>query len=349
MSSKTASSNATAAGATPRENAERLLELIERFSEQQIAVLGDFVADEFVTGDISRVSREAPVLILRRRGAEFRAGGGANAVINLADLGARVAAVGLLGEDEAGRALLEIFRCKSVDCSGIVLPRGYATPTKTRFLAGWAHTTAQQVLRVDSEPENAPTDAVRARLETNIQKRAEQADALLISDYGLGTVTPKVLQSVKGKLVTLDSRHAMLDYSGAKITAATPNEPEIEAFYHTHTHGDEKRLGELGERALKEMGMRALLVTRGKHGSVLFERGRAPLAIAAFGDEDAVDVTGAGDTVIAAFTLALAAGGSFPEAARLANFAGGIVVMKRGTATVRREELEEAVRSSATG
>jgi rfaE bifunctional protein kinase chain/domain len=348
MSSKTVPSNATAAGATPRENTKRLLELIKQFSEQRIAVLGDFVGDEFVTGDISRVSREAPVLILRRRGAEFRAGGGANAVNNLADLGARVAAVGLLGEDQAGRAMLEIFRGKGVNCSGIVFPRGYATPTKTRFLAGWAHTTAQQVLRVDSEPESTPTDAIRARLAENIGKRAGQADALLISDYGLGAVTPEVLQRARGKLVTLDSRHAMLDYREAKITAATPNEPEIEALYHAATNRDERELNELGERALKEMGMGALLVTRGKHGSILFERGRAPLAIAAFGDEDAVDVTGAGDTVIAVFTLALAAGGSFSEAARLANYAGGIVVMKRGTVTVSGEELEEAVRSSST-
>jgi rfaE bifunctional protein kinase chain/domain len=335
--------------AMPPDNTGRLLNLIRRFSEQRIAVLGDFVADEFVSGDISRVSREAPVLILRHRRSEFRPGGGANAVNNLADLDAQVLAVGLLGDDAAGRALLGIFRSKGVDCSGVVLPREYATPMKTRFLAGWAHTAAQQVLRVDREPEQAQTDSICVRLEENARKRARRADALLISDYGLGAITPKLARSVNGKLVTLDSRHAMLAYRDAKITAATPNEPEIEALYHATTGGGEKKLGELGERALKEMRMQALLVTRGKHGSVLFERGHTSLAIAAFGDEDAVDVTGAGDTVIAAFTLALAAGGSFSEAARLANYAGGIVVMKRGTATVSREELEEAVASSPIG
>jgi rfaE bifunctional protein kinase chain/domain len=335
--------------AIPPDNTERLLDLIGRFSDLRIAVLGDFVADEFVSGDISRVSREAPVLILRHRGSEFRGGGGANAVNNLADLGACVLAVGLLGEDAAGKALMEIFQSKRVDCSGIERPAGYATPTKTRFLAGWAHTAAQQVLRVDREPEQAPTMAVRKRLEEYARKRSRHANAVLISDYGLGAVTPELARSVTSGIVTLDSRHAMLDYRGAKITAATPNEPEIEVLYRATTGGDEKKLDELGERALKEMRMQALLVTRGKHGSVLFEHGRAPLAIASFGDEDAVDVTGAGDTVIAVFTLALAAGGSYSEAARLANYAGGIVVMKRGTATVSRQELEEAVGSSPIG
>jgi rfaE bifunctional protein kinase chain/domain len=330
----------------PASDFERLLALIARLSEQRIAVLGDFVADEFVSGDILRVSREAPVLILRRRGSEFRAGGGANAVNNLADLGAHVAAVGLLGDDEAGRSLHEVFRSKGVDCGGILHPREYATPTKTRFLAGWAHTAAQQVLRVDREPEQAPAMDVQSRLEENIRKQANSASAVLASDYGFGAVTPKIVRSISRKIVTLDSRHAMLDYRDAKITAATPNEPEIEALYHINTGTDNTKLLELGQRALKEMHMRALLVTRGKHGSVLFERAHAPLPIAAFGEEDAVDVTGAGDTVIAVFTLALAAGGSFSEAARLANCAGGIVVMKRGTATVNRQELEEAVGSS---
>jgi rfaE bifunctional protein kinase chain/domain len=334
--------------AVPQDDTGRLLDLIGRFGEMRIAVLGDFVADEFVSGDISRVSREAPVLILRRRGSEFRAGGGANAVNNLADLGAQVLAVGLLGDDETGRVLLGIFRSKGVDCSGIERPAGYATPTKTRFLAGWAHTAAQQVLRVDSEPEQAPVKAVRKHLEDHARKQAQHANAVLISDYGLGAVTPDLARSVKSSIITLDSRHAMLDYRDAKIIAATPNESEIEALYHSCAGCDEKKLGELGERALKEMRMRALLVTRGKHGSMLFERGCAPLVLDAFGEEDAVDVTGAGDTVIAAFTLGLAAGGSFSEAARLANYAGGIVVMKRGTATVSRQELEKAVQSSAS-
>jgi len=325
-------------------DAERLLELLSGFAGLRIAVLGDFVADEFVSGEISRVSREAPVLILRRRQSEIRPGGGANAVNNLADLGARVLPAGIVGDDRAGNSLLTCFRRKGVDCSGIVRLRGYSTPTKTRFLAGWLHTTAQQVLRVDSEPSAPPPLAARKMLEIRARRQVRRADALLISDYGYGAVTSALARKIHAPIVTLDSRHAMLGFRGARITAATPNESEMEALYHASVGSQLSVLEGLARRALRDMRIPALLVTRGKDGMVLFERGRPPLVIPPFGDADAVDVTGAGDTVIAVFTLALAAGGDFREAAWLANCAGGIVVMKRGTATVSRRELEHAVR-----
>ena len=318
----------------------RLESLVEMFRRQRIVVLGDFVVDRFVSGEISRVSREAPVLILRRRQSEFRPGGGANAVNNLADLGARILPAGLVGDDPAGKALLECFRRKGVDCSGIIRLRSYSTPTKTRFLAGWLHTTAQQVLRVDSEPSEALPPSARKLLEARARRQLRSADALLISDYGYGVVTPALARKMRARIVTLDSRHAMLDFRGAGITAATPNEPEMEALYHARVGSQLGALEQLARRALRDMRIPALLVTRGKDGMVLFERGRKPFVIPPFGYADAVDVTGAGDTVIAVFTLALAAGGDSREAAWLANCAGGIVVMKRGTATVSRHELE---------
>ena len=326
---------------------DRLLELLRGFAGRKIAVLGDLVADEFVSGEISRVSREAPVLILRRRQSEFRPGGGANAVNNLADLGARVLPAGVVGDDPGGKALLECFRRKGVDCSGIIRLRGYSTPTKTRFLAGWLHTTAQQVLRVDSEPSEALPPSARKLLEARARRQLRSADALLISDYGYGAVTPALARKMRARIVTLDSRHALLDFRSARITAATPNEPEMEALYHARVGSQLAVLERLARRALRDIRIPALLVTRGKDGMVLFERGRKSLVIPPFGDADAVDVTGAGDTVIAVFTLALAAGGDFREAAWLANCAGGLVVMKRGTATVSRRELEDAVRRSS--
>ncbi len=325
-------------------DAARLLELISRFAQQKVAVLGDLVADEFVSGEISRVSREAPVLILRRRQSEFRPGGGANAVNNLADLGARVLPVGLVGDDAPGRALLECFRGKGVDCSGVLTLRDYQTPTKTRFLAGWLHTAAQQVLRVDSEPNFAIPVQARKSLERRARRQARRAGVLLVSDYGFGAATPELARKVRVRITTLDSRHAMYTFRAAGMTAGTPNEPEIEAMYHTRIGNNPAELARLGRTALREMHMQALVITRGKDGMVLYERGQHPLAIAPYGEADAVDVTGAGDTVIAVFTLALAAGASYSEAARLANFAGGIVVMKRGTVTVVREELADAVR-----
>jgi len=326
----------------------RLVDLVEAFPRQTILLFGDLVADEFVFGEISRVSREAPVLILRQRERQVVPGGGANAANNLADLGARVLPVGAVGNDAAGQALLEYFRRKGVNTSGILRVPGWTTTTKTRFLAGWTHTTRQQVLRVDREPSARLPAGVRARLLEKARQRAKRAGAVLVSDYGCGAVSPVAVRRLRARLVTLDSRYSMLDYRSAGIVAATPNEPELESLYHTRIGSDVRALERLGARTLRAMKLRSLLVTRGKDGMALFERGRRPEHIPIYGSDQVADVTGAGDTVIAVFTLSLAAGGTPVEAAQLANYAGGIVVMKRGTATVTREELLAAIRSEAT-
>lgn len=326
----------------------RLLDLIAAFPRQKIVVLGDFVVDEYVTGEISRVSREAPVLILRHRQTEIVPGGGANAANNLMDLGARVFPVGVVGDDAPGEALLDYFHRKGVDVSGIVRARAWTTTTKTRFLARWTHTARQQVLRVDREPTGKLPEEVARQILRKARARIAKSDATIVSDYGAGAVTPELLRSMPWKMATLDSRYRMLDYRAARFTAATPNEPELETLYHAQIGNDRRKLESLGQKALRALGLQALLVTRGKDGMVLFERSKPPYEIGVYGNADAVDVTGAGDTVIAVFTLAIAAGGSFVEAAHLANYAGGIVVMKRGTATVMRAELEAAVRGEAT-
>ena len=325
-----------------------LVDVVEAFSRQTIVLYGDLVADEYVFGEIARVSREAPVLILRHRETELVPGGGANAANNLADLGARVLLVGVVGDDPAGRSLVDYFRRKKVDTSGIVRLSRWTTTTKTRYLAGWTHTTRQQVLRVDREPNAAVPGKVRAVLLRAARERARQAAAVLISDYGCGAVTPAEVRRLRARLLTLDSRYAMLQYAGARITAATPNEPELESLFHSCIGNDVRRLEQLAARTLRRMKLQGLLVTRGKDGMALFERGRKPHYISIYGTDQVADVTGAGDTVIAVFTLALAAGASYQEAAQLANYAGGIVVMKRGTATVTREELLAAIRRDAT-
>lgn len=325
-----------------------LEDVVEGFSRQTIVLYGDLVADEYVFGEISRVSREAPVLILRHRETQLVPGGGANAANNLADLGARVVPVGVVGDDAAGRALVDYFRRKKVDTSGIVRVPGWTTTTKTRYLAGWTHTTRQQVLRVDREPDAAVPAKVRAALLRTARERSRRAAAVLVSDYGCGAVTPGEVRRLRAPLITLDSRYSMLQYDGARITAATPNEPELESLYHVRIGNDARRLEQLAARTLRRMKLQGLLVTRGKDGMALFERGRKPHYISIYGTDQVADVTGAGDTVIAVFTLALAAGASYQEAAHLANYAGGIVVMKRGTATVTRDELLAAIRRDAT-
>jgi D-glycero-beta-D-manno-heptose-7-phosphate kinase len=331
----------------------RLLDVVATFPRQTVCVVGDFVLDEFVSSEIARVSREAPVLILRHRRTESYPGGGANAAVNLAALGARVLAVGVVGEDAGGGTLIDAFRSRHVDVRGIRRVPEWVTPVKTRYLAGWTHPTEQQVLRVDREPTaQIPDDIVKA-VGRHARRAARQAGAVLVSDYGFGAATPALVQKLVAKRVTLDSRYRLLDYRDAGVTAATPNEPELEAAYHAKIGADSDRLVELGTRALRDMGLEALVVTRGKDGLAMFERGAnggAPAShnISIYGSDEAVDVTGAGDTVIAVFTLALAAGASHLEAAHLANYAGGIVVMKRRTATVTRAELEAALRSEAT-
>jgi D-glycero-beta-D-manno-heptose-7-phosphate kinase len=335
----------------------RLLDIVAAFPRQTICVLGDFVLDEFVSGEISRVSREAPVLILRHRHREFYPGGAANAVNNLADLGARVLPVGVVGDDEGGRTLVDYFRRKQVNVAGLVRARGWVTPTKTRYLAGWTHTTEQQVLRVDREPTEPVPASAQAAIERAALRVGLRAGAVLISDYGFGAVTPALARKVRTKCLTLDSRHHLLAYREAGVLAATPNEPELEAAYHERVGTDISKLEELGRKAVSDLGLQALVVTRGKDGMAVFERAagarpedRASSShyISVYGSNSPVDVTGAGDTVIAVFTLALAAGASYLEAAHLANYAGGIVVMKRRTATVTRPEIEAALQQEAT-
>ena len=330
----------------PKE-ADRLRRIVETFPKVTVTVLGDLVADEFVFGEISRVSREAPVLILQHRERTVVPGGGANAVNNLADLGVNVLPVGVVGDDEPGRLLLKYFRHKRIAVSGVLKDKSYTTVTKTRILAGMTHTARQQVVRVDREPLEPPNHHLTRELYLAAREYVHASDALLISDYGYGAATPAIVNALreKGKLgsvpVILDSRHRLLQYSG--VTAATPNEPEIEEALGGRIGQDWERLLSAGEQVMTRMKLQSLVITRGRDGMVAFNHRHKPVDIPIYGSDQVADVTGAGDTVIAAFTAALAAGATTEEAAQLANYAGGIVVMKRGTATVSQVELLHAL------
>jgi rfaE bifunctional protein kinase chain/domain len=331
-----------------------LRECVEQFNTKTVVLLGDFVADEFQYGQISRVSREAPVLILRHRESQIVPGGGGNAANNLASLGARVLPVSAVGDDAAGNALIAHFRRQQVSVSGILRVKGWTTPTKTRFLAGWAHTVGQQVLRVDYEPKSPPPDAIRNKIRQQLFANLRKAHALAVSDYGFGVATPELVQQAfarrKGPVpVTLDARYHLHRYAKAGVTSATPNEAELEAEHHTAIGQNSDELARAGRATLSEMKLQSLLVTRGRHGAALFEPGDRLTRIPVHGSDQAVDVTGAGDTVLAAYTLALACGASPLEAAHIANIAGGLVVMKRGTATISRQELLDAIRGEASG
>jgi D-glycero-beta-D-manno-heptose-7-phosphate kinase len=327
---------------------DRLRKIIDSLPRVTVTVLGDMVADEFVFGEISRVSREAPVLILRHRERTVLPGGGANAVNNLAALGVNVLPVGIVGNDDPGRQLLRSFRHNRIPVTGILRDKSYTTVTKTRILAGMPHTWRQQVVRLDREPEAMPTPHMTRELALAAQQYLRASDALLISDYGYGAATPEIVSAITRRSstvpVVLDSRHRMLEFSG--VTAATPNEPEVEEALGLKIGQDWNQLCSAGTDLITRMNLTSLIITRGRDGMVAFSAKHKPVDIPIFGSDEVADVTGAGDTVIATFTAALAAGAATEEAAHLANYAGGIVVMKRGTATVSREELIAAVEKS---
>jgi D-glycero-beta-D-manno-heptose-7-phosphate kinase len=333
----------------PKE-AERLKKIVESFPKITITVVGDLVADEFIFGEISRVSREAPVLILKHRERTVVPGGGANAINNLAELGVNVLPVGVVGDDEAGRLLLKAFRHKHVAVSGVLKDKSYTTVTKTRILAGMTHTARQQVVRIDREPETEPNRHLKRELILAAREYARASDALLISDYGYGAASPAIFNAIRerGRLdgvpVVLNSRYRMLEYSG--VVAATPNEPEVEAALGVRIGNDWSRLCSAGEQVIARMKLQSLVITRGRDGMAAFAGKHKPVDIPIFGSDQVADVTGAGDTVIATFAAAFAAGANTEEAAHLANYAGGIVVMKRGTATVSRQELLDALEQS---
>ena len=324
---------------------DRLSGLIASFRGKRLVVFGDLIADEYVYGRVARVSREAPVLILEYDATEIVPGGAGNAASNVASLGATVTLVSLVGRDEPGRRLFKVLP-RGVERSGLARPGGYRTPVKTRILAGGIHSAKQQVVRIDRFTGEPVPDAHREVAEQVARKAVTGADAVLVSDYGSGLVTPKFVHELAGLLkkgipILIDSRYALTKYRG--LTACTPNESEVEQVLGVTIDDQAQVLERAGRTLLTRTRMQAVLVTRGSRGMALFEAGKKTVHIPIFGSDQIADVTGAGDTVMATMTLALASGASFEEAARLANFAGGLVVMKRGTATVSAAELRRAV------
>ncbi len=326
----------------------RLKEIVGRFSKMKVAVLGDLVADEFVYGDITRISREAPVLILEHRKTEVVPGGGGNAVANVQALGAKPMPVGIVGRDESGRRLLAAFKRRRIPLEGILVEKGYATPAKSRILAGGVHTRRQQIVRVDRGASDDPLPReVGSRLDRALKIAAGAADGLLVADYGLGAATPgrvaDALSGLRGPTppVLVDSRGRVIEYR--QVAACTPNQEELERSLGLAPLADDKAVETAGRKLLRRTGNHAILVTRGALGMCLLERGRPSAFIPAFGSDEVADVTGAGDTVTAVFTLALLTGAGYVDSAKLANYAAGLVVMKAGTATVSQDELVGAV------
>ena len=309
---------------------ERLLSIVRRFPQRKVVVIGDAIADRFLYGSIARVSREAPVFILRHEQTETIPGGAANCAVNLAALGASVSLISVAGDDEAGRELRHKLETSQVECDGLIMSEKLKTTTKVRILAGHAHSNRQQVIRIDYEDSPFDDADTRQSIANQLKKAVDGADAVIISDYNYGVVDESAIEILHATAtkrrtpVLVDSRFRLASFTG--FTSATPNEDEVEHLLGEKISGPDQL--EIAAHDLKDkLDYAALLVTRGSQGMMLLEDGVPAIHIKAVGAASPVDVTGAGDTVIATFALALSCDSSFPDAARLANYAGALVVM----------------------
>ncbi|MEK6646475.1 MAG: PfkB family carbohydrate kinase [Candidatus Firestonebacteria bacterium] len=327
---------------------DKLISVLKKFKRKKILILGDILADEYIYGETSRLSREAPVLILKYDRRIILPGGAGNCANNISALGASSYLIGVIGDDREGKELLNVLKSHNVDVSGIVQDKNECTTVKTRIMAGGHHTSRQQVIRIDKERKSKITLSVEAKLLNKIKEIINKIDAIIISDYDQqGVLTQNIREQVlhlaktKKKTVVVDSRYNILEFSGA--TVLTPSESELAQALGVTLDNDNKEIEKAGRLLLNKTNPQAVLVTRGSLGMSLFEKNGKIMHIPVCGTDEVADVTGAGDTVTSVFTLALASHLTFSEAAKLSNYAGGIVVMKRGTATANTDELKEII------
>lgn len=316
--------------------------LVDRFKGKKICVIGDIIADVYIFGKPYRLSREAPVVVVKYEEAKIYPGSAGNTINNLLALGAYVYPLGFIGKDSTGNKLMDYFsQFRNVNTSGIIRYDG-STVTKTRILAGDRHTSKQQVIRIDRDDNRQYKQSEKAQLRDNLSRISVLADAFIVSDYGHGTVDKHVVEYMKiiaqDKTVVGDSRYNLKTFKG--FTLITPNESEA---YQLSGLDEERSIEEVGKKILDSMSLKALLITRGNRGMTLFLKNDTMHHIPISGKDDVTDVTGAGDTVCAVSALSLASGADFYTASRIANYAAGVVVMKRGTATISSEELKQSI------
>jgi rfaE bifunctional protein kinase chain/domain len=329
-----------------------LTSIIHRFAGKRVLVVGDMVADEYIVGTPARISREAPVLILEQHEHFTVPGGATNPGVNARTLGAEVYLAGLVGNDQPGERLRAKLGEYGMHCEGLACEARRPTSTKTRILAGSSQLVKQQIVRVDVIDGSRLGNGSEAEIIRYIERVLPEMDAVIISDYENGVISPAIINTCislareLGKIITVDSHGDLFRFQG--VTAMTPNQPEAEASLKT-TITDLASLEAAGEQLLERTQARSVLITRGSEGMSLFEAGKPPLHIAASNVIEVADPTGAGDTVAATFTLALAVGAEPAQAAILANIAAGLVVRQLGCATNTPEELIRGVEKVLAG
>lgn len=323
-----------------------LLNIIESIEKCNIMVIGDIVADVYLEGKISRISREAPVLILEHSEEKVVPGGAANVVHNAATLSGNVYAIGVIGPDYAGEELTRILASKKADTNGLIVDNSRPTITKTRIMAGGQATVRQQIVRIDKEKKAALDVNVEQEIKGYISTHMNGMHGVVLSDYGSNTVTPDIIKYViricqeKNIPCIVDSRYNIMEYSGISVVKQNESEAAAAVGYEIN---NQATLLSAGKTILEKLDAQAVLISRGPDGMSLFEKYGKVTHIPVTNKSDVYDVTGAGDTVVATMILALASGASYEDAARLSNFAAGIVVKKPGTATTTPDELRQAI------
>jgi D-beta-D-heptose 7-phosphate kinase/D-beta-D-heptose 1-phosphate adenosyltransferase len=313
-----------------------------RFSRSRVLILGDVMLDEYVWGTVSRISPEAPVPVVAVRSESVKVGGAGNVATNVAALGGQASLIGLVGDDAVAERLGHELELAGVKSDGLIVDRSRPTTVKSRVVAG-----SQHIVRFDRESDAPISPAIRERVVAAVRERLSGADVLLISDYAKGLIGPGLVRAVlavaarQGRIVAVDPKVQHLSlFKG--VTVVAPNHHEAAAAVRLQVR-NEADLLRVGRVLLRRLQVRAVLITRGEQGMSLFEAEKAVVHIPTVARE-VYDVTGAGDTVMGALSLALAARADMREAAIIANYAAGVVVGKRGTATVTRGELERALR-----
>lgn len=328
---------------------KKILDNLNKLKEPKILVIGDFAIDEMVFGQTERISREAPVLILEHTETKIILGTASNAANNISSLNlGKVGAIGVLGDDYYGKVLINALNEAKINTDFMVVDKERKTTTKTRISGSCSQSVTQQIVRIDRQTKTPVTGEVEKKIIENIKKAMPMYDGVILSDYHLGCLTQNVITAAieeakkLNKIIVADIQKEMEKYKG--VTAITPNQPDTEKFVSKFIK-DDKTLNEAGLELMNKLDLKTLLITRGENGMAVFEKGKEPVKIPAFNKKEVFDVTGAGDTVVAAFTLALCAGFSAKEAAIIGNTAASIVIRHFGCHTTNIDEIEYELRN----
>ena len=320
--------------------------LINKLKNINILIIGDMVADVYLKGNISRVSREAPVLVLEHAGEKVVPGGAANVVHNVATLGGQAFAVGLIGNDKAGSGLRAILNDKNVETTGLIVEENRPTITKTRIIAGGSATVSQQIVRIDQEMKSPILSQTEKNLINILNQVIDKIDAVVLSDYGSGMLSDKIrsfiIESCQEKNIKtiVDSRYDILKFEGVSFVKQNEAEAAKAVGFELTS---EDAVVTAGKILLEKLQAEGIIISRGEQGMSLIQDNGEIHHIPVVDKSEVFDVSGAGDTAVAAFILAIASGAKPVEATKIANFAAGIAVRKLGTATVSNEELKEVL------